>query len=201
MVPYTPDPSDGQELLYTEGADSEEDFNANSTQIIDFHPVPNIAINYPSYEGECKLGSIYTMRNDTYTCEAENVKFDLCFGLEKENYLLCGVDPLDKKSGAIFISKTSLANLSLTTATTTPANEFLLIQLRNGSICYPMGGINITINNKTAIYQCNNLTLMFKEPTQNNNFWIAELYNVKENDDHSWSIVSQQKAEIIRVWR
>jgi len=43
-----------------------------------------------------------------------------------------------------------------------------------------MGGINITINNKTAIYQCNNLTLMFKEPTQNNNFWIAELYNVKE---------------------
>ena len=170
------------------------------TELVDYHPVPDISMDYKTFEGKCDPGSIYSDRNDVYTCSSGNTKFDACFKLQNSRFLFCGVDPLNDQTGAIFNPSNEIKQNSQQNKT--DRSSYLLMQLQNGIICYPMGTIEIKINGQKAAFQCSDGNVIFSTPTKNNTFWTIDVATLAEDQKNKpWSIEKTQTATIAKIWQ
>jgi hypothetical protein len=169
---------------------------------VDYRPVPNASFEYPEFRGDCQFGSVYSSRKDVYTCVAGENKFDLCFMLEAEGALLCGIDPENDQTGAIFKATNALTTAK---AIQSPGqNQFFLIKLEDGSKCYPVGDLDLMVAGKQAKYKCfeEKPTAIFDEPAGTAGDRTVEIATLAQDEEtHAWSIESVRTEKVSNVWR
>jgi|GEM_PF-4939374 len=180
------------------GNENQMEAKNSGTLIVNYNPLPDANASYQHYEGSCQAGSVYSRRQDIYSCKSDEIDFDACFKLKKENLFFCGVNPVDQESGVILKATGSLPPLDGKDA---GQNELILIELENGGNCAPMGKVNLTVDAIKAKYQCGNGTVIFDEPIEKDGKLMVSISKLIETESHSWKIESTIVTKAAKAWK
>lgn len=108
--------------------------------------------------GSCWTNAIAAARKDAWRCTVGNNIYDPCFSLESKKTVICDADPINKNPGFLLKLTQPLPKL---TPSKNPKTNPWIIELADGTICYPYTGTMPIIHHGKEIialqYGCRNL--------------------------------------------
>ena len=176
---------------------------STGTQVIRYEPsgtLPDSGRN-----GYCWTSSIAApFRPDAWRCTEGNVIHDPCFSLADQEQVVCGVNPVVKKSGFVLRLTKPLpqSNVSSNPAS---QNWAWMIELSDGTVCTPFTGTRPFISGETGFYGCNSINsakqfLLMGDLDSSKAVWTARRATLVKAGNQ-WVIQSSQTVSVKVVWQ